>query len=50
MKSGIIYMVQPAELVGTPRYKIGCSEKKTLDRCRNGYKKGHKVYRYNGMH
>jgi uncharacterized C2H2 Zn-finger protein len=40
MTGGIIYMVQPAELVGTSRYKIGCSEKKTLDRCRNGYKKG----------
>lgn len=38
--SGIIYLVQPAELVGTKRYKIGCSKKTTLDRVKNGYKKG----------
>lgn len=38
--TGIIYLVQPAELVGTDRYKFGCSKKKTLDRVRNGYKKG----------
>jgi hypothetical protein len=37
---GIIYLIQPAELVGTRRYKIGCSSKTTLDRCKNGYKKG----------
>jgi hypothetical protein len=37
---GIIYLIQPAELVGTQRYKIGCSSKTTLDRCQNGYKKG----------
>lgn len=38
--SGIIYLVQPSELVGTKRYKIGCSTKPTLDRVKNGYKKG----------
>jgi len=38
--SGIIYLVQPAELVGTNRYKIGCSSKNDLSRCKNGYKKG----------
>lgn len=38
--SGIIYLVQPAELIGTKRYKIGCSKKTTLDRVKNGYKKG----------
>jgi hypothetical protein len=37
---GIIYLIQPAELVGTQRYKIGCSSKTTLERCQNGYKKG----------
>lgn len=38
--SGIIYLIQPAELVGTKRYKIGCSKKSTLDRVKKGYKKG----------
>lgn len=37
---GIIYLIQPAELVGTKRYKIGCSKKSNLDRIKNGYKKG----------
>jgi len=39
-EKGIIYLIQPAELVGTKRYKIGCSSKNNLERCRNGYKKG----------
>ena len=38
--SGIIYLVQPCELVGTNRYKFGCSSKPNLDRVRTGYKKG----------
>ena len=29
---GIVYLVQPAELVGTDRYKVGGSNKPTLDR------------------
>jgi hypothetical protein len=37
---GIVYLIQPAELVGTFRYKIGCSRNTNLDRCKNGYKKG----------
>jgi hypothetical protein len=40
MTKGIIYLIQPAELVGTDRYKIGCSSKTDLDRCKNGYKNG----------
>lgn len=32
---GIVYFVQPAELVGTSRYKIGCSGEPTLKRCLN---------------
>lgn len=40
MNNGIIYLIQPAELVGTSRYKIGCSGKTDLNRCKNGYKKG----------
>jgi hypothetical protein len=39
MNVGIIYLIQPAELLGTSRYKVGCSKKNTLDRCRS-YKKG----------
>lgn len=37
---GIIYLIQPAELVGTNRYKIGCSGNTQLNRCHNGYKNG----------
>ena len=38
---GIVYLVQPAELVGTNRYKIGCSaDSESLKRIVNGYKKG----------
>ena len=40
MSKGIIYFIQPSELVGTGRYKIGCSKSPDLDRCKNGYKKG----------
>jgi hypothetical protein len=40
MQRGIIYLVQPAELVGTNRFKIGCSSKTDLKRCKNGYKNG----------
>jgi hypothetical protein len=37
--SGIVYMVQPAELVGSNKYKIGCSSKNDLSRCKT-YKIG----------
>lgn len=37
---GIIYLIQPVELIGTNRYKIGCSRKDTLERINTGYKKG----------
>ncbi len=37
---GIIYLIQPVELIGTNRYKIGFSSKCTLERCTSGYKKG----------
>jgi len=40
---GIIYLIQPCELIGTNRYKIGCSEKLGIDRCTQGYKKGSRV-------
>jgi hypothetical protein len=36
---GMIYLVQPAELLETDRYKIGCSSKNNLDRIKS-YKKG----------
>jgi hypothetical protein len=39
-EKGTIYLIQPAELVGTERYKIGCSAKNDLERCKKGYKKG----------
>jgi hypothetical protein len=37
---GIVYLVQPVELVGTSRYKIGCSTKSSLDRIHSGYNLG----------
>ncbi len=37
--SGIVYMVQPAELVGSNKFKIGCSSKNDLSRCK-AYKVG----------
>jgi hypothetical protein len=37
--TGIVYLIQPAELVGTNKYKIGCSKSKTLNRI-NGYNIG----------
>lgn len=40
MNKGIIYLIQPAELVGTERYKIGMSNNTNLDRCKHGYKNG----------
>jgi hypothetical protein len=40
MTIGIMYLVQPAELINTNKYKIGCSKKNNLDRCKKGYKNG----------
>ena len=40
IKSGIIYLIQPCELVETKRYKVGMSKNTSLDRVKNGYKKG----------
>jgi hypothetical protein len=45
MTRGIIYLIQPAELVGTNRFKIGCSNNTNLIRCKTGYKKG-SIYIY----
>jgi hypothetical protein len=38
--NGIIYLIQPAELISTNRFKIGCSCQGNLNRCITGYKKG----------
>lgn len=38
MQSGIVYLIQPEEFIGTQIYKIGYSNKSTLDRCATGYK------------
>ena len=37
---GIVYLVQPTELIGTNRYKVGCSLKDDLTRINTGYHKG----------
>jgi hypothetical protein len=39
---GILYFIQPAELVGTNRYKIGCSSKDDLSRLRS-YRVGTRI-------
>lgn len=38
--NGIIYLIQPTELIGTDRFKIGFSGMPTLKRCITGYKTG----------
>lgn len=40
---GVVYLIQPAELVGTKRYKVGMSEKDDLSRITKGFKKGTKT-------
>jgi hypothetical protein len=40
--NGIIYLIQPSELIGTNRFKIGMSNNSDLIRCKTGYKKGSK--------
>ena len=40
MSKGIVYLIQPLELIGTSKYKIGCSKFPNLNRCINGYKRG----------
>ncbi len=37
---GIVYFIQPVELIGTQRYKIGCSKKQDLSRLTHGYNNG----------
>jgi hypothetical protein len=39
--SSIVYLIQPEELVGTNRYKFGCSKREQLKRL-SEYKKGTK--------
>jgi hypothetical protein len=37
--TGTLYFIQPAELLGTNRYKIGCSAKNDMVRCKS-YRQG----------
>jgi hypothetical protein len=41
-KKGIVYFIQPHELVGTDRYKIGCSSNNSLERLK-AYRKGTRI-------
>ena len=46
---GLLYLIQPAELVGTQRYKIGYSKNNDLTKFRKDYKKGSRfldIYEY----
>lgn len=36
---GLIYLIQPDYLIGTNKYKIGCSRSTNLDCCINRYEK-----------
>ena len=40
--SGIVYLIQPEILIGTNKYKIGCSEQNNLYRI-NSYKKNTRI-------
>ncbi len=42
----IVCVVQPSELVGTNRFKLGCSVKQGINRCIKGYRKGTKLICY----
>lgn len=44
---GNVYLIQPAELLGTNRYKIGCSSTSGLTRVKNGYKVGTRYIQVN---
>jgi hypothetical protein len=37
---GMLYLIQPAHLIGTNHYKIGCSSKSSIDSVIYCYKKG----------
>ena len=46
---GLLYLIQPAELVGTQRYKIGYSKNNDITKFRKDYKKGSRfldIYEY----
>ena len=46
---GLLYLIQPAELVGTQRYKIGYSKNNDITKFRKEYKKGSRfldIYEY----
>jgi len=46
---GLLYLIQPAELVGTHRYKIGYSKNNDITKFRKDYKKGSRfldIYEY----
>jgi hypothetical protein len=48
-EKGLLYLIQPAELVGTSRYKIGYSKTNDLNKFRKDYKKGSRfldIYEY----
>jgi len=40
---GLLYLIQPAELVGTQRYKIGYSKNNDIAKFRKDYKKGSRI-------
>jgi hypothetical protein len=43
---GLVYLIQPEELLGTNRYKLGCSSKPNLDRLKSYKKNSHLLCSY----
>ena len=48
-EKGTIYLIQPAELVGTERYKIGCSKKMIWRDVKTVIKKGQDLLIYGNV-
>lgn len=45
MSYGLVYLIQPKELIGTNRYKLGCSNNETNSRVTQGYHSGSIIFR-----
>jgi hypothetical protein len=43
---GLVYLIQPEELLGTNRYKLGCSSKANLDRLKSYKRNSHLLCSY----
>jgi hypothetical protein len=46
MSTGFVYLIQPEELLGTNRYKVGCSKKPNMDRLKDYKRNSHLLCSY----